>query len=180
MRLGHEGRVHVVLQGRLAHGALEQEHLVGKLERIAVIEVDLELGRSALVRQGVDIELLGLAIIVDVLDDRIEIVGGVDAIGLAARLLAARAADRCFDRIVGIEVLLHQIELELRRHHRAPAFGAVAVEHAAQHMARRDIDRIVVEVEGVADDLGGGLGIPGHESGPCRGRASCRHRWRCR
>ncbi len=86
MRLGHEGRIHVVLQGGLAHGALEQEDLVGKLQRIAVIEIDLELGRAAFMRQRIDVELLRLAVIIDVLDDRIEIIGGIDAIGLAARL----------------------------------------------------------------------------------------------
>ena len=91
VRLGHEGRIHVVLEGRLAHGALEQEDLVGEFERIAMVEIDLELGRAAFVAQRVDVEFLGLAIIVDVLDDRIEIIGGVDAIGLAARLLAARS-----------------------------------------------------------------------------------------
>ncbi len=102
VRLGHERRIHVVFQGRLTNGALEQEHLVGKLERITMIEVDLELGRAALVGKRIDIELLDLAVVVDVLDDRIEIIGGVDAVGLAARLLAARTADRRLDRIVGI------------------------------------------------------------------------------
>ena len=92
-----------MLQRGLAHGALEQEDLVGEFERIAVIEIDLELGRSALVAQGVDIEFLRFAEVIDVLDDRIEVVGGVDAIGLAARLLAAGAADRGFQRIVGID-----------------------------------------------------------------------------
>ena len=163
MRLGHEGRIHVVLQCRLAHGALEQEDLVGKLERIAVIEIDLELGRPAFMRQRVDIELLRLAKVIDVLDDRIEIIGGVDAIGLAARLLAARAADRGFERIVGIDVPLDQVEFELRRDDRPPALLLVEIEHALQHMARRDVDRLVIEMEGVADHLRGRLLVPGHQ-----------------
>ena len=71
-----------------------------------MIEIDLELGRAAFMAQRVDIEFLRFAVIIDVLDDRIEIIGGVDAIGLAAGFLAARAADRGFERIVGIEILL--------------------------------------------------------------------------
>ena len=152
-----------MLECRLAHGALEQEDLVGKLQRIAVVEIDLELGRAALVAQCVDVELLRLAEVVDVLDDGIEIIGGVDAIGLPARFLAARAADRRFQRIVGIDIALDQIEFELGCYDRPPALFLVEVEHAPQHMTRRDVDRIVIEVEGVADHLGGRLLVPGHE-----------------
>ena len=46
MRLRHEGRIHVVLQGRLAHGALEEEDLIGEFQGIAVVEIDLELRRA--------------------------------------------------------------------------------------------------------------------------------------
>ena len=168
MRLGHEGRIHVVLEGRLADGALEQEDLVGKLERVAVVEVDLELGRAAFMDSVSTIEFLGFAAVVDVLDDRIEIIGGVDAIGLAARLLAARAADRRLQRIVGIDVALDEIEFELRRDDRPPALFLVELEHPLQHMARRDIDRLVVEMEGIADDLGGRLRDTRARSGSCR------------
>ena len=164
MGLGHEGCIHVVLQGRLAHGALEQEHLVGKLQRIAVIEIDLELGRAAFMGQRIDIQFLGFAVVVDILDDRIEIIGGVDAIGLAAGFLAARAADGGFKRIIGIEVLLDQIEFEFGRHDRAPALVLVKPQHALQHMARRNLDRLVIEMEGIADHLGGRLGVPGHHA----------------
>ena len=88
-RLGHEGRVHAVLERRLAQGALEQERLVGELQRIAVVEVDLHLGRAGFVGQRVDVDLLRLAPVVDVLEDRIELVDGVDAVALARGLRAA-------------------------------------------------------------------------------------------
>ena len=45
-------------QRRLADGALEHEHLVGKLDRIAVAKIDLELRRALLVDQRVDLEAL--------------------------------------------------------------------------------------------------------------------------
>ncbi len=43
----HEGRVGVVLERRFADGALEHEHLVGELDRIAVAQVDLELSGAS-------------------------------------------------------------------------------------------------------------------------------------
>ena len=180
MRLCHEGRIHVVLQRGLPHGALEQEHLVGQFQRIAVVEVDLKLRRAAFMAQRIDIEFLRFAVIVDVLDDRVEVIGGIDAIGLPARLLAARAAHGGIERIVGIDVLLHEIEFEFRRNDRPPALFLVEFEHAPQHVARRDIDGLVIQVEGIADHLRGRLGIPGHEADRVRDRASCRCRWRCR
>ena len=42
--LGHEGGIDAVAMGGLAHGALEQEHLVGEIDGISVQEVDLHLG----------------------------------------------------------------------------------------------------------------------------------------
>jgi len=51
--LGHEGGVHVMAQGRLAHRALEQEHLVGQTQRLGMEEVDLHLPGAHLVNQGV-------------------------------------------------------------------------------------------------------------------------------
>ena len=40
---GHEGRVDAVLHCRLTHGAFEEESLIGDFERVAVIEIDLDL-----------------------------------------------------------------------------------------------------------------------------------------
>ncbi len=92
VRLGHEGGVHLVAQRRLARGALEQEGLVGKVLRIAVQQVDLHLRRAVLVDQRVDLDVLRLAEGVHVIEQRIELVDRGDAVGLAARLGAARSA----------------------------------------------------------------------------------------
>ena len=110
-----------MLERGLAQGALEQEGLVGELERVAVVEVDLHLRRTGLVGQRVDVDLLRLAPVVDVLEDRVELVDRVDAERLARRLLPPRAADRRHQRVVGVLVDLGQEELELGRHHRAPS-----------------------------------------------------------
>ena len=68
-----------MLERRLAQRALEQEGLVGELQRVAVVEVDLHLRRAGLVGQRVDVDLLRLAPVVDVLEDRVELVDRVDA-----------------------------------------------------------------------------------------------------
>src|SRR5438874_5299800 len=163
MRLCHEGRIHVMLQRGLAHGALEQEDLIGKLQRIAMIKVDLELRRAAFMAQRIDIEFLRLAEIINVLDDRIEIIGGVDAIGLAAGLLAARAPDGRLKRIIRVDIALDQIEFEFRGDDRPPALLLVEIEHTLENIAWRYVDRIVIEMEGIADDLSRGLRIPGDQ-----------------
>ena len=137
MRLGHEGGVHLVPQRRLARGALEQECLVGKIERLAVQQVDFHLRRAVLVDQRVDLDVLRLAEGVDIVEQRIEFVDRGDAVGLPAGLGAAGAADRRLELVVGIDVRLDQVELELRGHHRLPAALRVQVEHMPQQMPRR-------------------------------------------
>ncbi len=67
-RLGHEGGVHVVTQRRLADRPLEQEHLVGQLDRIAVPQIDLHLRRAVLMRQRIDLQPLRLGEFVDVVE----------------------------------------------------------------------------------------------------------------
>ena len=126
-----------MLERGLAQRALEQEGLVGELQRVAVVEVDLHLRRPGLVGQRVDVDLLRLAPVVDVLEDRVELVDRVDAERLARGLLPARAADRRHQRVVGVLVDLGQEELELGRHDRLPALVVVELEHPAQHVAAR-------------------------------------------
>ncbi len=176
-RLRHERRVHLVPQRRLARGALEQERLVGEVERVAVVQVDLHLRGAGLVDQRVDVEVLRFAEGVDVVEQRIEFVHRRDAVGLAADLGPARAADRRFQRIVRVGVGLDQEELELRRHHRAPALGRVQVQHALQHVARRHRHRAAVAVVAVVDDLRGRFRGPGHHARGLRDRPSARCRF---
>ena len=162
--LRHEGGIDVVAHGGLAHRALEEEGLVGQHQGIAMVEVDLHLRRPGLMGQRVDVDLLRLAEIVDILEDGIELIGGVDAIGLAPRLRPARAPDGRQERQIGIGIDLHQEEFELRRHHRLPAPGGVEGEDLAQHMAGGDLHRLAVAVEGIADHLGRRLRVPGHDA----------------
>ena len=135
-----------------------------------MIEVDLELRRSALMAQGVDVQFLRFAVIIDVLDNRIKVVCGIDAVSLATGFLAAGAADGGIQRIIGIEVLLHQIEFEFGRHDGPPAFFLVERQHALQHVARRNLDRLIIQMISIANDLRRGLLVPRHEADGVRVR----------
>ena len=149
---------------RLARRALEEEGLVGQLQRIAVHQVDLHLRGAVLVDQRVDLDLLGLAELVDVVEQRVELVDRRDAVGLPADLRPARAADRRLQRIVRVDVGLDQEELELRRHDRLPAARFVQLEHSLSTQRGADIDRPAVGVDSSRDHLRGRLGGPGHEA----------------
>ena len=72
--------------------------------RIAVIEIHLDLRHALFVDQAVDADLLRLAIVVDVFEQRIEFVDRVDAVSLAARLRPPGFSRRRQERIVGIDV----------------------------------------------------------------------------
>ena len=124
-RLRHERRVDAMLQRGFARDPLEQEYLIGELEWIAVQEVDLELAGAVFVGQRVRIDFHRFAVVVDVFDDRVEFIHRIDAVRATRAFFAACAPDRRFERIVRIFVLLHEVELDLRRDDRLPAFVRV-------------------------------------------------------
>ncbi|CRS20084.1 hypothetical protein PAERUG_P48_London_17_VIM_2_01_13_05448 [Pseudomonas aeruginosa] len=162
-RLGHEGRGDVVLERGLAHGALEHQDLVGQVEGVAMTEVDLHLRGAFLVDQRIQVKALGLAPVVHVLEQRVELVGGVDGERLTPGFLASGAAHRGLQRIVGVVAALGQVELHLWRHDRPPALVGIHLQHALEDVARRQLDGIAELVEGVVDHHRGGLDGPGDE-----------------
>ncbi len=152
-----------VLERGLSDGALEEEGLVGEFQRVAVPEVDLELRRAGLVGHRADVDARGLAIGVDVLDHGVELVRRLDAVGLAAGLLAPRQPRRRCQRQVGVDALLDEIELQLRGDDRLqPALG-ITFQHTFKDGARCEVDRCPVVVHRVAYHLRGRLVIPGHQ-----------------
>ena len=78
MRLGHERRVHLVAQRRLARGALEEERLIGKVQRMPMDKLISICAGPILVDQRVDFDILVLAELIDVVEQRIELVDGGD------------------------------------------------------------------------------------------------------
>ncbi len=161
--LGHKGAIHTVAQRGLAQHPLEQHHLVGQRQRITVLEVDLHLAGALFVDQGIQIQIHRLAIVVHLLEQRIELVDRIDGETLAATFLATGAPHRRFQRVVGVGVGLDQEELHLRCHHRDPASCLVQLQHPLEHVARRQLHRLTAQIVAVVDDLGGGIVGPGHQ-----------------
>ena len=120
-RLGHEGGVHVVALRSLADRALEHEYLVRHRQRVAMVKIDLELGRAVLVNQGIDIELLLISEVIHVLNEILEFRHGVDAIRQSRHFAPTGAALGRHQFIVGVGVFVHEVELHLGRHHRLQA-----------------------------------------------------------
>ena len=85
-RLGHEGGVDPVLQRHLPHQPLEHDHLVGQSQRLAVVEVDLQLRGARLVDHGVQVQGGGLGVFVDGLDQLLVFVDRFEAVGLGRGL----------------------------------------------------------------------------------------------
>ena len=123
-------------------------------------EVDLHLRRTILVDQRVDRDVLILAELIDIVEQRVEFIDSCDAVGLAAGFGTARAADRRLERIVRIDVRLDEVELELGCDHRFPALLRIEIEHMPQHLARRHLHAPTVGVEAVVDHLRCGLRGP--------------------
>ncbi len=163
-RLGHEGRIDPVLQRHLAHDALEHQDLVGQSHRIAMQEVDFQLGGAALVDHGVDVELGGLGILVDQLDQVLVFGDGFEAVGLGRGLGAARTAGRRGQRQVGIGIEGRQVEFQFRGHDRLPAALAVERQDLLQHLAWRGGPGRTVGVVGVGEDIGRGRLEPGRDA----------------
>ncbi len=141
---------------------LKRKRLVRQIQRMAVDQVDLHLRRPILVDQRVDLDVLVFAELIDVVEQRIELVHRRDAVALPARLRATRTPDRRLQRIVRVDVRLDQIELELRSDHRLPTSLRIQLEHVTQHVTRCHRHAAPVRVETIVDDLRGRLSSPRH------------------
>jgi hypothetical protein len=117
-----------------------------KLDRVAVAQVDLELGRPFLVDERVDLQALLFGEMIDVVDQFVELVDAGDRIALAAENGAAGASLRRMQRIVRVVVLGDEVELDFRRDDRLPAALMIKV---ARRSSRRCAGRVgdVVAVE---------------------------------
>ena len=150
-RLGHEGRIDAVLQRHLTDKAFEDDDLVGQLDRVAMVEIDLELGGAAFVDHGVEVKRRRFGIFVNVLDDVFVFSHRLETIGLWRGLGSARSAGRRQQREVGISIDLGEVKLELWRDQDLPADRVVKAESTAQHVAPSDFERLAALEIGVGD-----------------------------
>ena len=125
-----------MLERGFTHGALEHGDLVGQVQGVAMAEVDLHLRRAVFMDQRVQVQALDLAPVVDVFEQRIELVGGIDRERLAAAFGTAGTPQRHLQRQVRVFAALGQVELHLRCHDWLPAFVCIKLEHFLQHVAR--------------------------------------------
>ena len=58
---------------------LEQEDLIGQIDRVTMQQVDLELRRAAFLDDRIDLEILPFGELVDVVDDLLILVDGAEA-----------------------------------------------------------------------------------------------------
>ena len=118
--------------------------------------------------QRVDVDLLHIAVIVDVLEQRIEFIDRIDAIGLTGLFSAPRLAGRGDKRVVRIGALFDKKEFQLRRHHRIKTIRLEQCQNTLQDGARGEGHDLALMVEGVMDDLRCRLAIPGHQPAAVR------------
>ena len=83
-------------EGGFPDCALEQEHLIGEIDRIAVQQINFQLRRAAFLNNRVDFQVLALGEIINVVDDFVVLIDRAEAVSLPSRAFAARAARRRF------------------------------------------------------------------------------------
>ena len=142
-----------MFQCHLPHDAFEQHHLIGHPHRIAVDEVDLQLGSAGFVDHRVEVQLGSLGIFVDRLDQVFMLGDGFQAIRLRRGFGAARTARRRGERDIGIGIGRSEIEFQFRRHQRLPAAFFTQGHHPFQQMPRRGGPRCAIGVMRIGKNI---------------------------
>ena len=74
-------------------------------------EVQFELRRTHFLGERVDLDVLRLAVLVNIVDERVEIIHRVDAVRLVGRLGPAEPAFRRFDLLIDIGMCVDQVRI---------------------------------------------------------------------
>ena len=85
---GHESGIDTVFVSRFSHRTLKSKHLVCQAQRITVDEINLHLGCTVFVNDGIDIQLLRSSIAVHISDKIIELCHRIDTEGQTRGLSA--------------------------------------------------------------------------------------------
>ena len=80
---GEEGGVHFMKNRRLTKSSLEEENLIGEIQRVAVFEINLQLRRTHFLRQRINLNFLRFAVFIDVENKWLEVIHCVDAVRLS-------------------------------------------------------------------------------------------------
>ena len=142
-----------MLERGFLNETFEVKNLIGKVHRIAVEEVDLQLARAAFLRDAVDFETLDFSKFIDVVNNGAIIVNGGHGIGLAACGGATCAAQHGFDALGGVGVAGDEEKLHLRSHDGCEPRAFIGRDNTLEDVARRKPHRFAVGGAGVMDDL---------------------------
>jgi len=150
-RLGHEAGLQAVLAGQVAQRAFEQKHLIGQLQRRAVLQVQLVLAVAYLVQQGVGGDALLVAVLFQLGKERFVLPGVVQRVGRRHRLALAAVGGQ-------------QVKLDFRRHDWCQAIGGKRRQHTLEHVARRKRHRRALAVVTIVDQLGNAARVAGFQA----------------
>ena len=101
-RFGHKRRIHLVLQSCFPSGSLKQECLVRDSYRIPMQQVYFHLGSTSFVVKGLERNVESFAMVIQILEQRIEFIDGINTERLSTRFSPSGPANRGFQRVVGI------------------------------------------------------------------------------
>jgi hypothetical protein len=158
--LGHERRDQVLLRRDLLHGRLEEERVVGCVQRWAVVQGDLELARPGLGVARLHRQAVGEHALADPAAGRLLARSHRDAVGAGALRQRHEVVGASREQRSG--ALAQQVELELQRAARLQAHAPRALHDPSQHLARRDRDRRTVPAVPVAQHERGPV-VPRHD-----------------
>ena len=144
--------------------AFEEEGLIRHFERVAVVKVDFDLRCTGFMAQCVDIDVLLFTVIVNIFEDGVELVHGINTVSLTSAFFAARAAHGRLQGYIRIGIDRDEIEFKFRRDNRLPPALLVFREDLLQLVARGERDGRIISIERIADDLCGRLLIPRHKA----------------
>ncbi len=162
--LGHEGAMQAEIARHSAHGALQQDGVVGGEQRVGLVgERDLELPPPILDHDAFRRQAEAGAGAAHRRQNGGEFAQFVHRIDARAIQLIAR--DRRFRRsraTLRHRLAAHQIEFQLEGHHRRVAVGTALLDHRLEDLARIAHERRAVRLEHGGKDLAARLFAPHH------------------
>ena len=136
-RLGHKAGNEAVFVGHALDQALVAQAFVDGLQRVeAVLQGQLNLAGRVLGNRCAHRQALHVAGVVEVVEERLQLLQLGHAIHLRCLRAHAVHLQRRLRAAVGVAVFIQQVELQLDGHHRVVAVGLQAVDGADQHMPR--------------------------------------------
>ena len=98
-------------------------------------KIDFHLGGPVFMDERVDVQRLGIGIVVHILHKIFKLCDRIDAVGQAGHFATARAPFRGHQFVIGVGVFMHQIELHLGCNNGLQPRLLIQAQHVAQNVA---------------------------------------------